>query len=220
MFGRMEKIFCVSFQKTGTTSLHAFLLEAGLKCAHGLSVLDGTDYRRAVRAAGADRERMVDALMPFIDAYDAFCDVPFPGLYDVLARRFPGARFILITRDGESWWRSLSRHWSLSLLDHRLSPMEVVQYAPYLGTDRVKVRAGDRNLFIGALARHEKEVTALLADYSFLSVDLSDSDKGDRIARFLGLSEVPPFPHAKRTGIQRAAKRLFKNLRATRTARP
>jgi hypothetical protein len=38
------KVFCLSFQKVGTTSLHEFLLAAGLTSCHGPHQVDGIDY--------------------------------------------------------------------------------------------------------------------------------------------------------------------------------
>jgi len=47
------------------------------------------------------------AELAFLDRYDAFTDNPVPFLFEVLDRRFPGARFVLTTRPVDDWLRSM-----------------------------------------------------------------------------------------------------------------
>ena len=77
----MSKIFCFSFQKTGTTSLHEFFIKAGFKSTHGLSVVDQVDYKKCLADAGQDLEKITDSIMPYLGLFGAFSDVPFGGLY-------------------------------------------------------------------------------------------------------------------------------------------
>jgi hypothetical protein len=56
-----------------------------------------------------DPERVVDILEPLLYHYDCFFDVPFPGLYRVLDRRFPNCLFILVRRDPMNCWWSIWR---------------------------------------------------------------------------------------------------------------
>jgi hypothetical protein len=208
----MNKIFCFAFQKTGTTSLHDFLCEAGIKSVHGLGVLNGIDYKKSLAEAGNDLDRIADAIMPFLEAYDAFCDVPFGGLYKPIAERFPSAKFILITRDLDQWWHSLSVQWSLPLLNHPLSPMERVQYSPYLGFSKPTATRHDRKVFLDAHRQHIVSVQSHLSKFDFMTFDLGDTDKTTRLAAFLNLHNPPSFPHSKPTNIRRAAEKFLKNF--------
>jgi hypothetical protein len=207
-----NKIFCFSFQKTGTTSLHDFLIKAGFKSAHGLATLDEVDYKKSLADAGRDLDRITDAIMPYLESFDAFCDVPFGGLYGPIAERFPGAKFVLITRNLDEWWQSLSVQWSLPLLTHKLTPMELVQYSPYLGFGKATATQHDREILVEAHRQHVISVRARLANSDFLTFDLADADKSAKLAEFLGLDRPPSFPHSKPTNIRRAARRFLKNF--------
>ena len=46
----VAKVFCLSFQKVGTTSLHEFLLASGLSRCHGPHRVDGIYYMEKVGA--------------------------------------------------------------------------------------------------------------------------------------------------------------------------
>jgi len=207
------RIFCLSFQKVGTTSLHDYLLAAGFSSCHGPHRVEGIDYMEKVGAVADDPARAVEVLAPVIACFEAHCDVPWPGLYEVLAERYADARFILMTRDPDAWWQSISAHWSLGLFDHTLSPFEYVQYRPYLGSGKRVVSHRDKGLLLDAYQRHQREVVRRLAGSRLLMLDLQDDDKSAKLAGFLGLAAAPPFPHAKKSGMARKSRRLFKNIK-------
>lgn len=207
------KTFCLSFQKVGTTSLHQFLLAAGLTSCHGPHHVDGVDYMEKVGAVDGDPGRVADVLAPVIGRFDAHCDVPWPGLADVLAERHPDANFILMTRDPDDWWQSISAHWSLRLFDHALTPFEYVQYRPYLGSGRRTVSLKDRPRFLEAFAAHLEAVPRRLSGHRLLVLDLHDDDKADKLADFLGLASAGPYPHSKKSDFTRKGRRMFKNIR-------
>ena len=207
------KIFCLSFQKVGTTSLHEFLLATGLTSCHGPHRVGGIDYMERVRAVDDDPARVVEILAPVIQHFDAHCDVPWPGLYEVLAERYPDARFILMTRDLEAWWASISAHWSLRLLDHELTPFEYVQYRPYLGNGKRIVSLKDKARLLDAHRAHLEEVPRRLAGHKIEVLDLQDRDKSAKLAEFLELAAAGPYPHSKKSDIARKSRRMFKNIK-------
>jgi hypothetical protein len=207
------KIFCLSFQKVGTTSLHQFLLSAGLTSCHGPHRVGGVDYMEAVRAVRDDPGRVTDVLAPAIARYDAHCDVPWPGLCDALAERYPDASFILMRRDLDSWWDSISAHWTLGLLDHELSPFEYIQYRPYLGNGKTRVSSGDKARLLDAHRRHLDAVQRRLANHRLQVLDLEDPEKAAKLCAFLGLAVPGSFPHSKKSDIRRKSRRMFKNIK-------
>jgi hypothetical protein len=217
--GTMAKTFYVSFHKVGTTSIRKFFLAAGFTTCQGPHHVDGVDYMEKVGAVDHDPVRVVDALAPVIERFEAHCGVPYPGLFPVLAERYPEARFILMTRNLDNWWNSIRIHWSLWLLDHALTPFEYVQYRPYLGNAKRVVSLKDKDLLIDAHRRHNEEVQRRLEPHRLLVCRLDDPHKAEKLADFLGLPQVVPYPHAKKTGFARHRHRLLKNVKTRLAAR-
>ena len=208
----MRKTFCISFHKTGTTSLHKYLLASGITSCHGPHVVDGIDYMEKVRAVQDDPEGVVGVLEPVIAKFDAHCDVPYPGIYRELSARYPDARFIFLRRDPEQWWASVSAQWSLALFRHELSPFEYVQYRPY-AEGMKSVGLEDRDRLLLAYQRHEDAVRRDLREMDVLYCDLDDPQKANKLAEFLGATAGREFPHAKRTTLRRISKQLIKNAK-------
>lgn len=84
------KVFCIGFNKTGTSSLHELFVKLGFRSHHGLRWHD-----RANRAV--------------YDAFECFSD-GFPRDWPALVEEYPGARFILNVRRCDTWIRSRLRH--------------------------------------------------------------------------------------------------------------
>ena len=213
------KTFYVSFHKVGTTSIRKYFLAAGFSTCQGPHYVEGVDYMTKVAAVDQQPARVVDVLGPVIEHFQAHCGVPYPGLYDVLAERYPDARFILMTRDLESWWESIRVHWSLWLLDHALTPFEYVQYRPYLGNDKRVISLKDKDALIEAHQAHNEAVERHLDSDRLLVCRLDDPHKDQKLATFLKLPDVVPYPHAKKTGLARHRHRLVKNVKTRLLAR-
>jgi hypothetical protein len=96
------KVFCIGFNKTGTTSVRVALEELGYKIGKQ-SVAEEfiADWARR------DFSRIID----YCNTADAFQDIPFslPDTYQSLDAAFPGSKFILTVRtNSEMWYRSLA----------------------------------------------------------------------------------------------------------------
>lgn len=100
---RKHKVFCIGYNKTGTTSM--------------AKALKGLGYRVGVQA---DAERLMDdwairdfrRIVRYCKTADAFQDVPFSldFTYEVLDYAFPGSKFILTVRNSpEEWAESYRR---------------------------------------------------------------------------------------------------------------
>ena len=99
------KIFAVGLSKTGTTSLTSALETLGYKAVHypGFSHVEGK----------------CEIHPKILMEYDAFTDTPVAASYPQLDQSFPGSKFILTTRDEESWLRSCKRHFWKGRFDNR-----------------------------------------------------------------------------------------------------
>lgn len=98
-----RKVFCIGYNKTGTTSLGHVLREYGLQ-------LPNQQYqeRKTTLAAWRNDYR---PLRKLILGYDAFQDLPFSQgeTYVACDALFPDSRFILTIRDPDEWFDSLVR---------------------------------------------------------------------------------------------------------------
>lgn len=105
--GSGKKIFCISFQRTGTTSVGRFFHE------HGFVVAPWQTAKANEWIASwfkGDHERIFSSAD--FQRCQVFEDVPWGGndFYKVLFHRFPDARFILLERDPKKWFDSMVSH--------------------------------------------------------------------------------------------------------------
>lgn len=96
-----NKIFCIGYNKTGTTSLQAILRLYGYK----LPIQKDQEIRLSKAVFSTDYTEFKN----FCTEYDAFQDMPFSqGLTYVAADAlFPNSKFILTERDPDDWFKSL-----------------------------------------------------------------------------------------------------------------
>jgi hypothetical protein len=200
-----ELLFIVSYHKTGTRSVHEYLERIGLRGLHWpVFVNCGIDYQTILEPWVGDPDRCVAALAPVLAAYDFFGDVPFPGLYAELAERLPRSRFVVVERDPDAWWRSVSRHWNLPAGDRVLGALEAIQYRWPLGT---VVGTADREKLLRRYGEHLAAVDRDLGDTGrLLRVKLDDPDIGRALSDFVGVAEQPAFPHVRSGAVHRPAK--------------
>jgi len=95
------KVFCVGFQKTGTTSLFAALSELGYRTA----AVIGRDLSAAELQKNGGKLCVETARN-----FDAVQDMPWPLFYQDLDSAYPKSKFILTVRDAESWFGSIEKH--------------------------------------------------------------------------------------------------------------
>ena len=102
-----NRIFCLSMQRTGTTSVGDFFQDFGFPTARW-----GHSIKNEWTKKWFDGD--FEAIFSSADFWSnqVFEDDPWwlPEFYKVLYHRFPGAKFILLTRDSDSWFRSMIRH--------------------------------------------------------------------------------------------------------------
>ncbi|WP_300440595.1 sulfotransferase family protein [uncultured Mameliella sp.] len=168
------RVFCVGFQKTGTTSLQYALSRLGYRVG---GVFPVKDLDR--------REQMFERAMELLPQFDAFADNPWCLYYKEFDEAFPGSKFILTTRDPEKWYNSACRHFG-----DRWSQMHEWIYG-------VPVPIGNKDAWIGRLLSHQEEVRDHFADrpQDFIEFDVSRGDGWTELCRLLD-KKIPssPFP--------------------------
>jgi hypothetical protein len=93
-------IFGIGLSRTGTTSLCAALQQLGFVCGTFPHLRD-----RALHNWFSG-----DFSTDYLSGFSAMTDLPLAAYYPELNRRYPGSKFILTTRDIESWLESTRRH--------------------------------------------------------------------------------------------------------------
>ena len=95
------KIFCIGYNKTGTTSLGATLKQIGFNVAPQIP--------QEKQLTETVRNGNYIPFIKFCKKYEAFQDLPFSmgNTYVQADCLFPGSKFILSIRDSEEWYKSL-----------------------------------------------------------------------------------------------------------------
>lgn len=188
------KVFCIGFQKTGTTSLHAALTTLGYRTA----AVVGRDW-------SADLLRQDGARLCIETAkeFDAAQDMPWPIFFRELDAAYPGSKFILTVRDAEDWFGSIANHFG-----DRPDDMQAFIY----GRDAA-APAGNKQRYLEIYAQHEAAVRAHFANRpgDLLIMDLQSGAGWPELCGFIGAAiPATPFPVKNRSDDR---KRLAYRLR-------
>ena len=172
--GVPAKVFCVGFNKTGTTSIAELLQEFGLVTCHQTEWADLTDMASSMLC---DHEAFTDGEQPRIDLFD---------------QAFPGSKFILNTRELLPWLVS-----RVKWVRHR-------QTTGASGPMRTQFeRLGLEECVLQWSAQRDAYHRLVLEHFAHRQKDLlvinvvGDVQAGPRLARFLGVNPLirPKVPH-------------------------
>jgi len=101
------RIFCISMQRNGTTSVGDFFDYFGYPVSRSS---DSRNNRWSMSWYNGDFESIFNS--EDFKSFQVFEDDPWwlPEFYKILYHRFPNSKFILFTRDSESWFQSMLSH--------------------------------------------------------------------------------------------------------------
>lgn len=208
MIFNKKRIFCLSYQRTGTTSTGQFLNDHGYRCA-GWGVSAKQNWTN--KCYEGDFESIFRSRA--FNKYNAFEDAPwfYPDFFKVLYHRFPGAKFILLTRDADKWFDSMLLHSGGDILGHnqihtkvyrreleyfeRLAKGEFKdQSEPPMAKEKNKypmeLKEEHREWYKGLYALHLAEVENFFKRHNSAALHvgrLEDTDKWQKLAQFLGV---------------------------------
>ena len=96
----VPKVFCIGFNKTGTTSMGSAFESFGFRN------LSYNKYVHQLYDAG-----QFDKVLDIVSKYDSFDDIPWNQhrFLATLDQRFPGSKFIHLERESEDWLKSLCK---------------------------------------------------------------------------------------------------------------
>lgn len=209
---RYNKLFCIGFNKTATTTLELVLRTCGFAMPKQIE--------QELRLAPVFEARCYETLRDFVAEYDALQDLPFSqnNTYVACDALFPGSKFILTVRDPDAWVESYIRYYKAefgleghetfseaSFLDktqylernyvHRLLRRLLVQEQEGKPVVRWDL-AFDRDFLIAAYQRRNAEIRSYFAQRpdDFLEIDPSNEADTARLLAFVEITDVPPGP--------------------------
>lgn len=184
------RIFGIGMHKTGTTSLHQALKILGYDSAH---------WKSAHWAKAIWEEMSTFGRSETLERNYALSDLPIPLLYSTLDKTYPNSKFILTTRNEDSWLNSVRNHWS-----HEKNRFRA-DWSTDPFTHRVhKLLYGqkgfDEAIFRERFRRHEKEAQEYFYGQGryndLLVLDLDKGHGWPQLCQFLGQKE-PNVPYPK-----------------------
>ena len=180
----MSKIFCIGFQKTGTTSMGSALDILGYRVAGDIGMMDRDIAQKVITKA-----------CHIVPNYDAFKDNPWPIIFKDLDKLFPNSKFILTVREPSSWIESVVRHFG-----SREIPMRKWIYG-------VGSPLGNEEVYLRRYSEHNSDVLNWFAQRpgDLLVMNLSLGDNWEKLCPFLGreiLSQPFPYLNKGRTQAQ------------------
>ena len=199
-----RRVFCLSQPRNGLASIGRFFRDLGLRTAIGAPT---RDHRWTAAWHDGDFDAIFQS--PEFAQAQAFVGSPWhlPEFYKVVHQRVPGARFVLLTREPESWFASmLASAGGMAACDSRLHAKAFrreLELLRRLHAGEIDDRRDDkgRRLPLAGLAAHYGEVYRLhnseVLEYFGRHApdalhwgELEDRRLWPRLARFLG-AEVP-----------------------------
>ena len=185
------KIFCIGYNKTGTTSLSRIMSN------NNISVAPQTPFEYNLESYFYGN---YDTFTNMIkeDYYDItfFQDVPFslPNMYKFLDKEFPNSKFILTVRDNEDeWYDSLIRFYKKCFINFQ-NPYKIDGYI-YKGIlfkvltkvwGAPKYDPYNKQILKESYLRHNQEVENYFKNTDkLLKINLKDKDLIEKIESFL-----------------------------------
>ena len=167
-----SKVFCIGYNKTGTTSLGKSLEMLGYR---------NTSFNKRVWRNYYLKNRIVK-LLRYTAKFDSTDDLPWlkESMIPVLDKVFPGSRFIYLTRDDESWKRSYY-NWRYKVFGH------------YPDIEKEFQAYKEHEKFVFDYFRDKRKDR-------FLVLEIEDEMGFKKLADFLGKeTQHEKFPHVNKT---------------------
>lgn len=195
---KTRKVFCLGFQKTGTSSLGLALEKLGYR------VTGYYPFRDLAQKDDLTWIELRQRALKIAQDFDAAQDTPWPLLYRDLDRAFPGSRFILVIRDREAWIQSAVKDFG-----HFPNAIHNLIYD-------CPCPVGHEDAWLARYDRHNSEVQDYFANRpdDFLSLHLNAGEVNwTSICRFL--NEPDPgiaWPHANTRNAKSMKMKYYKVL--------
>ena len=192
---RTSMVFVISFHRSGTQSIHAFLKQAGYKSIHNPSGRSQMDFQSEWLGYERDLDYIFSNLISHtVPKYSAISDNPMAALYVQAFETFPESKFILTIRDPNKWIASVRKH----IGNRKFVPAEKVQYWKYLEHTPERLSEIDDQTLYTLYRTHQEKVldfftkTDALDQLCVIDLEKSEEVNGNQLSTFLNVS--PPIP--------------------------
>lgn len=214
-----NKIFCIGYNKTGTTTLETVLRLYG----YSLPNQQEQEIKLTKNCFKTDYLE----LQSFCSKFDAFQDMPFSqGLTFVVADAlFPNSKFILTERDPDEWFRSIEAfHRKVMKINgnKKITKNDIFTKFNYLyegyihdnherllsnfvGTEKTVLwdKLYDKDHYIQIYSHRNKEIKRYFSNtpHKILIIDPTKERNTEKICNFLNIPSKfsIPMPHANKT---------------------
>lgn len=174
----MSKIFLLSLGRTGTTSSHLFFQKLGYKSIHLLKL-----EVNLKEIEGFSNEEIIKYSQHVEEKYDALTGYPYNVSYEYFDKKYPDAKFILITRPVSEWVPSIKRHSE----GMPFTPQRLAAWSQYISKDAKRIEDVSDLELENLYNDHNKKIFEYFKNSNnFLHLELSDPGKNIKIAEFLG----------------------------------
>lgn len=201
------KIFCISMQRTGTTSVGKFFMD------HGFRVATWPIQRRNKWTYSWFRGDLETIFRSYdFKTHQVYEDDPWwvKRFYTVLYHKFPRSKFVLFERDEDEWFNSMLRHSNGmnpgNTYRHAYNYNRFSEYYSKFGDKEVKYNEDsiDNMLSMREMRRHYTEfyITRNQSVKDFFSAHkksrlinlrLEDPDKWQKLGCFFGIKVDPDY---------------------------
>ncbi len=167
-----SKVFCIGFNKTGTTSLGKAFEMLGYR---------NSTFNRKVWRQYYLKDKIVPVLR-YTAKFDSLDDLPWlqKDMIPLLDRVFPNSKFVYLTREEAAWKKSYT-DWRYKV------------FGEHVDIEKVWKEYQDHNAFV---MEYFKSATP----EKFLLLDIKDENGFQKLADFLGKeTSIKKFPHINRT---------------------
>lgn len=219
-----NKVFCIGYNKTGTTTLETIFNLYGYRVPN--------QHEQEIRLTRSCFACDYTAMQQFVAQYDAFQDMPFSQgeVYIAADALFPNSRFILTERDSEHWYRSMTEFHKqvfgiknlTNLTERDLSEKFKYLYPNYIrdtkkwmltehnGAEEVTRwdKLYDKDFYTQEYQRHNQGVKKYFQNSpeKLLVIDVTQEANTQKILDFLNIPKeyAIDMPHMNRTSVNAA----------------
>jgi hypothetical protein len=184
-----QKVFCIGFHKTGTSSLAAAFQMMGYSVCRRLGMLQ--DLIQDKNVLELIRNNHYNEIFKASSSYDAFCDNPWPLFYKELDEYYPNSKFILTIREEHSWLNSVLQYFKNS--ETKIREIIYGEASPI----------GNKELYLSRYRKHNADVIEHFKSRpkDLLIIDIEkEENQWTTLCYFLG-KEIPNqvFPHQNKS---------------------
>ena len=211
-----NKIFCIGFNKSGSSSLVYSIYDLGvgehMDFSAGERLMPSYMDRNLPKCSSSNKFNK--KLLEFCKSPVLFKDIPFslPNVWKILYAEYPNAKYILSVRDSpEQWFTSITNYhkkftgptlsWcALNEVNYRYSKTDNTNSFFYDYMKSVNGNAKepyDKDSLISAYNKHNNEVTEFFKDKpNFITINVAKDNDYAKLCKFLDVkSELTKFLH-------------------------